>query len=162
LGVEYVEALARTKNFAENVQERSFTAASQEERIRTILGKHNLRPDLVKGRKPMIADDSIVRANTSKILVDLFKKAGAAGVYFAAGYPPIKYPCFNGMDFQTESELIASAKNIPAIKKRIGVDWLFYLRSETLVQTAKAKLDSGICGACYNGAYPEKPFSPLV
>jgi amidophosphoribosyltransferase len=149
LGVPYLEALARTKNFSENLQDRSFTAASNRERERIVRGKHNLRFDLVRGRYPLVADDSIVRANTSRIIIGWFREAGSKGVAFASGYPPITSPCLKGMDFPKHRELIAFAKNIPQIKQKIGPDWLFFLSEETLAEVTTEKLKIGICGECH-------------
>ncbi len=154
LGLPYVEAFFRTRNPRGGNQNRSFTATTTEERRMAIRRKLHLRPDLIAGKNPIFADDSIVRANTCEVITGISRQAGVAKVFYASGFAPIVNPCHNGMDFQSVSQLVAVGKSIPQIKEKIGVDWLFYLYPDILEKVTKKLLNCGVCGACYSGNYP--------
>ena len=112
-----------------------------------------LRPikEEVEGKNILLVDDSIVRGTTSKKIVNLLKKFGAKSVYFASTCPPIKHPCFYGVDFPSSDELIAHKLNTEEVAKEIGAEGVFYLSEQDLVDS----IDSNqICKACIDGNYP--------
>ena len=104
----------------------------------------------------MIVDDSIVRGNTSKEIVKMVKDFGAKEVYFASACPPVKFPCYYGVDMPTRDELIACSKSIDNIKNTLGVDILMYQEIEDLVEAVTRIGDHHIdnpCMACLDGHY---------
>lgn len=125
----------------------------------------------------VIVDDSIVRGTTSKQLVKLVREAGPKEIHFRVTSPPIKHPCYYGMDFPSENELIANRYNgnIEEIRKELGVDSLSYLSLDKLLEGAKMENETGppdpdaavrhaekrhksgragFCTACFSGEYP--------
>ena len=128
----------------------------QEERKRSV--KHKLVPQEteIRDKKVLIVDDSIVRGNTSKEIVRMVKDFGAKEVYFVSACPPIKFPCYYGVDMPTRDELIAGNKSVDSIKEGLGVDVLLYQEIEDLVEAVTRIGDHHIdnpCMACLNGHY---------
>ena len=80
----------------------------------------------IKGKKILLVDDSIVRGNTSKKIIEVMREAGAKKIYFVSYAPPVQFPCLYGIDIPTRQELIASGNTVEAIRKSIGADKLFY------------------------------------
>jgi amidophosphoribosyltransferase len=110
----------------------------------------------LKGRKVVIVDDSIVRGTTSKQLVKLIREAEPKEVHFRISCPPIKYPCYYGMDFPSKGELIANRMNgdLEAIRKELGVDSIAYLSMENMLASAPTDEGQHYCTACFSGNYP--------
>ena len=105
--------------------------------------------------KILLVDDSIVRGNTSKKIVQVMKETGAKKVYFASYAPPVQFPCLYGIDIPTRQELIASKNSIEEIKKFIGADELFYgdlpeVQKACMIGNHKLK---DMCMACFDGKY---------
>ncbi len=117
--------------------------------------KYNTLPDLASKRVLMV-DDSIVRGNTSGPLVTLLRQAGAAEVHVRVASPPIRYPCFMGVDMATQKELIAANMSIDEIACHIGADTLGYLSLEGLQEVVGQPPcgGGGHCMACFCGEYP--------
>ena len=101
----------------------------------------------------VVVDDSIVRGTTTPRVVDLLKKAGAAEIHLRICAPPIRYPCFFGVDMASKWELIAAKKTIPEIKEYLGADSLGYLSLDGLIQAVGLPRDI-FCLACFTGEYP--------
>ena len=104
----------------------------------------------------MIVDDSIVRGNTSKEIVRMVKDVGAKEVYFVSACPPVKNPCYYGVDMPTREELIAGNKSVDEIKNILGVDILLYQEIDDLVEAVTRRGDHHIdipCMACLDGHY---------
>ena len=104
----------------------------------------------------MIVDDSIVRGNTSREIVHMLRDFGAKKVYFASACPPVKSPCFYGVDMPTRSELIAGNMNVDEIEKFLEVDTLLYQEIDDQVEAVTRKGDHHIdtpCMACLDGHY---------
>ena len=101
----------------------------------------------------MVVDDSIVRGNTSRQLVAMLRQAGAAQVHLRITSPPIRNPCFYGIDMATRAELIGSDLTIDEIRDFVGADSLAYLSLDALVATTKRPVGS-LCRACFDGQYP--------
>jgi amidophosphoribosyltransferase len=131
----------------------------QEERKRSV--KHKLVPQEteIRGKKVLIVDDSIVRGNTSIEIVRMIKDFGAKEVYFVSACPPIKFPCYYGVDMPTRDELIAGNKSIDDIKNILGVDILLYQELDDLVEAVTRRGNHHIdnpCMACLDGHYISK------
>ena len=112
---------------------------------------------VVKGKRVVVIDDSIVRGTTSKRIVQLLKEAGAAEVHMRISSPPLKYPCFYGIDISTTKELIAAKKSVEEIRDFIGADSLAFLSLDGLVESIGLGADApygGLCVAYFNGDYP--------
>lgn len=110
-------------------------------------------PETIAGRRVVVVDDSIVRGNTARKRVALLRTCGATEVHVRISCPPTRHPCFYGIDFATESELLATNRNIEQIRDWIGADSLGYLSEAGLLEPFGA---SGLrfCRACFNGDYP--------
>jgi amidophosphoribosyltransferase len=141
---------------------RTFIAPSQSKRMQDIDLKLNVERSSVKGKRIIVVDDSIVRGNTTKRKIIALKNAGAKEIHVRISCPPVRYPCFYGMDFPTGEELIANQFLDSNNKVRIndlcnflGANSLGYLSLEGLLGACKLQGDS-FCTACYNGNYPTK------
>ncbi len=146
LGVPYEEGLVKNRYIG-----RTFIMPSQ--KIRDTALKLKLKPieSVIRGKKVMVVDDSIVRGTTSKRMVRLLRDFGANKVYLLSTFPPIRHPCFYGIDFTNEKELIACGKTIDEVEKEIGADRLVYMDPEALKDVVGLK---GLCMACITGIYP--------
>ncbi len=125
------------------------------ERLRNISVKMKLNPvkDILKGKEVVIIDDSLVRGTTSKNRLKSIKEAGAKRIHFLLSCPPIRFPCFFGIDFPTSSELIAHKHSVEEIRKFFDIDTLYYLSVEGLL-SAVEELRDKVCLACFTGEYP--------
>lgn len=137
---------------------------SREFRVKT---KFNTVKGVLKGRKVVIIDDSIVRGTTSRQLVKLIQEAEPKEIHFRVTSPPIKYPCYYGMDFPSVSELIANRcdSDIEKIRQELGVTSLAYLSMENLLEGAPKENGAHYCTACFSGEYPipiERPTTKNV
>ncbi len=141
-------ALAFHKN---SYMGRTFIKPSASERISAVHLKLNVIASVVKGKRIVLIDDSIVRGTTIANLIKMLKAAGALEVHVRISSPPFLYPCFYGTDVPDNSALIANANNTEEIRKRIGADSLYYARVEDL---ARMTGDLPLCSACFDGNYP--------
>ncbi len=132
---------------------RSFLQPSQLIRDFNVRVKLNLIPELVKGKRVVIVDDSIVRGTTCRSRVNNLKEAGAKEVHVRVSCPPHQYPCVYGIDFPDRSKLMAANYSIPEICRYLNADSLAYLSQEGMVR-ATGLPASGFCMACYDGSYP--------
>ncbi len=137
---------------------RTFIQPEQQDREMKVKTKFNTVKGVLKGRKVVIVDDSIVRGTTSKQLVKLIREAEPSEVHFRVTCPPIRYPCHYGMDFPNRDELIANAfgGNVDEIADFIGVDSLAYLSMEGMLEAAPKDDGKHYCTACFSGNYPVK------
>jgi amidophosphoribosyltransferase len=135
---------------------RTFIQPSQKIRDFNVKVKLNPVSDVLKHRRIIVVDDSIVRGTTSKARINSLKKAGAREVHMRISCPPIIWPCFYGIDFPTRKELIASYRKIKGIEKYLGVDSLGYLSLKGLLSCIKGNKDD-YCIACFTGKYPIRP-----
>jgi len=131
------------------------TFIEPEQRIRHFGVKIKLNPvrELLRGKRIVTVDDSIVRATTSRKINKMFRNAGAKEVHVRISSPPITHPCFFGIDTPKKSELIASSHNIKEIQKFINATSLHYLSLEGLKKCAREDAES-FCYACFTGDYP--------
>jgi amidophosphoribosyltransferase len=134
---------------------RTFIHPKQSLRDFKVRIKYNPVADTMAGRRIAVVDDSIVRGTTSQKLMHMIKRAGAAEVHLRIASPPIRFPCFYGIDTPTRDELVASSKDVPEIAGFIGVDSLGYLSLEGLLASVPPDRDS-YCVACFDGSYPHE------
>ncbi|HTV39262.1 MAG TPA: amidophosphoribosyltransferase [Candidatus Sulfotelmatobacter sp.] len=139
---------------------RSFLQPSQLIRDFNVRVKLNLITELVKDKRVIVVDDSIVRGTTCKARVNNLKEAGAREVHVLVSCPPHMNPCVYGIDFPDRSKLMAANHSVEEIRKYLNADSLNYLSQNGLV-TATALPQSSFCMACYDGNYPV-PFDPAV
>ncbi len=132
---------------------RTFIQPSQPLRDFNVKVKFNAVGGVIKNRRIVVVEDSIVRGTTLKMLARLIKNAGAKEIHIRVSSPPIRYPCYYGMDFPTEEELIASSLSVEEIRKFLNVDSLGYLSIQGLLDSVP-KNDAGFCTACFSGDYP--------
>jgi amidophosphoribosyltransferase len=133
---------------------RTFIQPSQAMRHRGVTVKLNPLRDVVRDRRLVVVDDSIVRGTTTRSIVGLLRKAGAAEVHVRISAPPIYHPCFYGIDTQIETELIAASHSVEEIRAFIGADSLGFLSIPGLLRALDLPYD-GFCFACFDGRYPE-------
>ena len=132
---------------------RSFLQPSQLIRDFNVRVKLNLIGDLVKGKRVIIVDDSIVRGTTFKARVKTLKEAGAKEVHVLVSCPPHRHPCVYGIDFPDRNKLMAANNTVDEIRRYLNADSLYYLSPEGMVK-ATGLPHSGFCTACWDGNYP--------
>ena len=136
---------------------RTFIQPTQALREQGVNRKLAVVKSVVAGKRIVLVDDSIVRGTTSKHIVKRLKEAGALEVHLRVASPPLKYPCFYGIDIQTREELIASQQSVAQMCETIGADSLAFLSQEGLIDAIGLHQDapySGLCMAYFNGDYP--------
>ncbi|MGI5852901.1 MAG: amidophosphoribosyltransferase [Bacillota bacterium] len=131
---------------------RTFIRPQQAQRNQGVNLKLHPISQVLKGKRIVIIDDSIVRGTTSKFLVKMLREAGAKEVHMFISSPPLKHPCFYGIDISASRELIAATCSIEEIRQSIGADSLHFQTIEGLRQSIG--LPDGLCLACFNGEYP--------
>lgn len=135
---------------------RTFIMPNQTMRKKSVLQKLSPQETELRGKNVMLLDDSIVRGTTSKEVVKLVRDAGAKSIYFVSACPPVKYPCYYGVDMPTKDDLMASYKTEEEIKEYIGADILMYQKIEDLEEAITRKGEHNIdhpCMACLNCKY---------
>src|SRR5215213_8148220 len=132
---------------------RTFIQPSQTIRQLGIRLKLNPLRDVIEGKRLVVVDDSIVRGNTQRALVRMLREAGAREVHVRISSPPVKWPCFYGIDFATRAELIANGLNSDEICRSIDADSLGYVSLESLVEATEVPMPN-LCRACFDGVYP--------
>ncbi len=137
--------------------QRTFIQPTQELREQGVRMKLSAVSGVVKGKRVVMIDDSIVRGTTSRRIVNLLKEAGATEVHVAIGSPALAYPCFYGIDIQTRKELIAANHTVEETRDIIGADSLTYLSIDGLIDSIGIDTDApngGLCVAYFDGKYP--------
>ena len=132
---------------------RTFIQPSQTIRQLGIRLKLNPLREIIEGKRIIVVDDSIVRGNTQRALVRMLREAGALEIHVRISSPPVKWPCFYGIDFATRAELIASGLEVEEIRRSIGADSLAYVSEEGLIEATNVE-ESKLCRACFSGVYP--------
>lgn len=144
---------------------RTFIQPTQELRERGVKMKLSPVVQVVKGKRVIMVDDSIVRGTTSKRIVRMLKEAGAAEVHVVISSPPMTDPCFYGIDTSTHEELIASNHSVEEIREAIEADSLTFLSVEGMVRATDRPFEDengGLCLACFTGEYPTEIFPDTV
>ena len=137
--------------------QRTFIQPTQELREQGVRMNLSAVSGVVKGKRVVMIDDSIVRGTTSRRIVQLLKEAGASEVHVAIGSPALAYPCFYGIDIQTRKELIAANHSVEETRQIIGADRLTYLSIDGLIDSIGIETDApngGLCVAYFDGEYP--------
>jgi amidophosphoribosyltransferase len=154
-GIPYSEGLIKSRYIG-----RTFIEPTDQLRKVGVAMKFNPLPDNLEGKRVVMVDDSIVRGNTSGPLVQLLRDAGAREVHVRVACPPIKFPCFMGVDMATQTELIAANMSLDEICEHIGADSLGFLTISGLMKALKAA--DGYCNACFTGEYPFQTAISLI
>lgn len=151
-GIPYEMGLIKNQYVA-----RTFIQPTQALREQGVRMKLSAVRSIVAGKRVVMVDDSIVRGTTSKRIVRLLKEAGAVEVHVRIASPPLKYPCFYGIDISNTRELIAATHTLDEIQELIGADSLAYLSEEGLIDAIGLQEDApygGLCMAYFNGDFP--------
>jgi len=135
---------------------RTFITPAEEARISGVNIKLNILRDVVRGKRLVVVDDSIVRGTTSRERIAALREAGAREIHMRISAPPIRHPCFYGIDFQHADELIAASRSVEETCRFIGADSLGYQTIEGLVDALPGSADH-YCLACFGGDYPVSP-----
>ena len=156
-GIPYGQGLVKNSYVG-----RTFIQPSQTIRQLGIRLKLNPLRDVIAGKRLVVVDDSIVRGNTQRALVRMLREAGAREIHVRISSPPVKWPCFYGIDFASRAELIATGLNHDEIRRSIGADSLGYVSLDGLVAATEVKKND-LCRACFDGIYPvELPLGERV
>ena len=147
-GIPYAEGLMKNRYVG-----RTFIAPDQRLRERGAALKYNPLREVLEGKRVVVVDDSIVRGTTTLPVVKLLRDAGAREVHMRICAPPIRHPCYFGVDMAGTQELIAAQKSVPEIREHIDADSLGYLSVEGLIRATEMPRDS-FCLACFTGQYP--------
>ena len=132
---------------------RTFIQPSQTIRQLGIRLKLNPLREIIEGKRIVVVDDSIVRGNTQRAIVRMLREAGAREIHVRISSPPVKWPCFYGIDFASRAELVASGLEVEEIRRSIGADSLGYVSLEGLIESTQVE-ENKLCGACFTGQYP--------
>lgn len=147
-GIPYEMGFIKNKYIA-----RTFIAPNQKMREKNVSIKLNPISDVVRGKRVVLVDDSIVRGTTCARIVRLLRKAGATEVHMRVSAPPFTNPCYYGTDIDSQEHLIACHHTIPEIAEIIGADSLGYLKAERLGELIGKPCGSGYCDACFTAKY---------
>jgi amidophosphoribosyltransferase len=131
---------------------RTFIAPGQASREKAVSVKHNVIHSEVKGRRVVIIDDSIVRGTTSRRLVSILKGAGAKEVHIRICSPPVRFPCYFGIDTPHRKDLISNGSSVEELRRSLGADSLAFLSEEGLLESLDG--EGGYCLGCFTGEYP--------
>ncbi|MCW5764342.1 MAG: amidophosphoribosyltransferase [Phycisphaeraceae bacterium] len=146
-GIAYREAIVPNRYVG-----RTFIKPTQAQRVAAVRLKLNVIGDIVRGKRLVIVDDSIVRGTTTKAKIEQVRQAGAREVHLRISCPPIRHPCFFGVDFATRDQLIATGRSVEQVRQFLGVDSLAYLSLEGLLSCVRPPA-AHWCTACYSGDY---------
>ncbi|MCL2769329.1 MAG: amidophosphoribosyltransferase, partial [Solirubrobacterales bacterium] len=134
---------------------RTFIQPGQELRKHGLRLKFNPLPEVIEGKRLVVVDDSIVRGNTTRQIVQMLREGGARAVHLRISAPPIRHPCHYGIDMSTREEMIAHGRTTEEIAAELGCDSLHYLSLEGLYEAVGATRATH-CDACFSGDYPLK------
>ena len=146
-GIPYGEGLIKNRYIG-----RTFIEPNDRLRQAGVALKFNTLPQVLEGKRLVVVDDSIVRGNTSGPIIELLRRAGASEVHMRVSSPPIKHPCFMGVDMATYDELIAHRLSVEGIRLKIGADTLGYLGLENMIHATRRPI-SEFCLSCFTGRY---------
>lgn len=150
-GIPYGEGFIKNRYVG-----RTFIRSSQQIREQGVRIKINALRRIVKGKRLVVIDDSIVRGTTSKKIVEMLRLAGAKEVHMRISSPPVRFPCYYGVDIDTSDQLIGHSNDVDEICKIIGADSLGYLSLKGLMKTVEGS-GCGFCRGCFSSVYPIEP-----
>ena len=153
-GIPYMEGLIKNRYVG-----RTFIHPTQELRERSIRLKLNPLVDMLRGKRIVVVDDSVVRGNTSKKLVTMLRECGVKEIHLRIASAEVRHPCFYGIDMSEESELLANRMTQKEIQQWLGVESLIYL---TLDDMRTAGQGGEYCFACFDNHYPAGRPAPVV
>jgi amidophosphoribosyltransferase len=153
LNLPYREALVKNRYIG-----RTFIMPADSKRQTSVRQKLNPIAEEFRGKNILLVDDSIVRGNTSRAIVDMVRECGAKKVYFGSYSPPLRYPCVYGIDMQTKAEFVARDSDAEQVAKKVGADMVIYqplgaLRKAVQMENPRIK---NFCAACFDGHYPTR------
>jgi amidophosphoribosyltransferase len=156
-GIPFTEGLIKNRYI-----QRTFIQPDQGMRVEGVALKYNPLSANLKGKKVVLVDDSIVRGTTIRKLISMLRHAGAKEIHVRIGSPPIKHPCFMGVDMKSTDELVAANCTVDEVRKFIGADSLAYLSHDLMIQAVHEEADektrehviNQYCSACFSGNYP--------
>jgi amidophosphoribosyltransferase len=157
LDLKYSEALVKNRYIG-----RTFIMPAADQRRNSVRQKLNPIASEIRGKKVLLVDDSIVRGNTSKAIIEMIRECGAKQVYFASYSPPLRHPCVYGIDMQTKTEFVAQDADEAAVARKIGADKVIYQTLEALKKAVRAENPKlkNFCAACFDGIYPTGDITP--
>lgn len=138
---------------------RTFIKPTQEERRAAVRLKLNVVEEIVRGQRLVVVDDSVVRGTTTREKMTQIREAGAKEIHLRISCPPIRHPCYFGIDFATKDQLIANERSVDQIRDFLGVDSLRYLSLDGMLACMRHPAGS-YCTACWSGRYPLDPEKP--
>ena len=150
-GIPYATGIVKNKYIG-----RTFIAPTQSEREKMVYVKLNALKSDINGKRVVIIDDSIVRGTTCKRLISILRKAGAKEVHFRVSSPPVKFPCYFGIDTPNRSQLISSSHDVEQLREEIGADSLAFISIDGMFSALKDICADtyGYCKGCFAGEYP--------
>jgi amidophosphoribosyltransferase len=148
-GIPFREALMKSRYI-----NRTFIQPDQSLRESGVMLKLNPLPRSIRGKRVIAVDDSIVRGTTSSKIIERLRAAGAKEIHMRISSPPMRFPCFMGVDIGSTKELIASGRSVDEVRKRIGADSLQYLSIPGLIRAIGRGTAGEFCRACFDGSYP--------
>ncbi len=157
LGVPYREALVKNRYVG-----RTFIMPDEGQRRRSVRSKLNTIDEEFRGKRVLLVDDSIVRGNTSRQIVQMARQAGAVKVYFASTSPPLVHPCVYGIDMSTRREFVARDRTLAEIAQQLGADAVVYQELDDLIEAVRDEQPEirQMCHACFSGDYPTGDITP--
>jgi len=157
LNLKYSEALVKNRYIG-----RTFIMPDVAKRRDSVRQKLSPIASEVKGKKVLLVDDSIVRGNTSKAIIEMIRECGARKVYFASYSPPLRHPCVYGIDMQTKTEFVAQDADEKSVARRIGADKVIYQSLDSLKKAIRLENPKikNFCAACFDGIYPTGDITP--
>lgn len=158
-GIAYASGLVKNRYIG-----RTFINPGQHERERNARRKLNVLAERVAGKRLVVLEDSVVRGTTTRYLAKMLREAGATEVHLRVALPPVKWPCFYGIDIGTQSELLGASLSIEGIQELLGVDTIAFLNVDEL-RKAIGVPGAGFCDACMTNDYPtpiRRPSSKLA
>lgn len=150
-GIPYMEGMIKNRYI-----HRTFIQPSQQMRAEQVRMKLSPMREIIEGKRLIVVDDSIVRSTTTKSIIGLLKEYGAAEVHVRITAPPIKWPCYYGIDMQSKGQLVAATASVQEIAAMVQADSLGYLSLEACVAAVGRPLNT-FCRACFDGDYPVIP-----
>jgi len=148
-GIPFREALMKSRYI-----NRTFIQPDQSLREAGVMLKLNPLPRSIKGKRLIAVDDSIVRGTTSRRIIERLRAAGASEIHMRISSPPMRFPCFMGVDIGSTKELIASGRSVDEVRQQIGADSLHYLSIPGLIRAIGRGTAQQFCRACFDGSYP--------
>ena len=132
---------------------RTFIQPGQELRRQGLRLKFNPMPEVVRGKRIVVVDDSIVRGNTTRQIVQMLREAGAAEIHLRISAPPIRHPCHYGIDMSTRDEMVAHERSVDEVARELGCESLAYLSLDGVYEAIRSSPETH-CDACFTGYYP--------